>query len=508
MLQFVLRKMHDVLEENIVLFSETDAEKVLAQLKKDIKNYKSIDFYHPRAAELLEQTSKLVSTYLRAMNALKGHTSALSTSPAQARVLQQLENILASLNGKEIKLERLREHIPKGMLDVKRALTITGPFSESEAENTNLLKRLEFIKNFLIQINSQYVAFIQQKTTLNELMWNTTAFYWEKLAEYKALVQHCSNELEHSTLTTSGMFVLECFNAALKQIPSTPTFEYTSARGRAKLLKEFGFYAKEAIACCRKLSKLGKTYFHLPHHNDKYHFDYDPTADLCATGGDCFGQCMTFIGSLMKGDFKLIRPPISLINFQLDQNRPWTVSEKAFIAGAETEVSAESSYDSLQWDDLKSVFSNEAGFLPGCICGLNFTMNDYTRAKRDFTAGHIAVVAKLDQRLSPYKYVVYEKELGAFGLDDEESLELVIKTILDLYLGMNYSKAKLIKYGEASAASYVLLRSIQNVSLTTPRVSEFAGAVFSAKESGEAGGPKVSAPSLGDETSPMLARTS
>lgn len=72
------------------------------------------------------------------------------------------------------------------------------------------------------------------------------------------------------------------------------------------------------------------------------------------------------------------------------------------------------------------------------------------------------VVAKLDTNLNPYKYIIYEKDFGAFGLTDDESLEyLISEQILPLYRGMNYSKIKLVKYGEASTETYDLLNKIK-----------------------------------------------
>jgi len=191
---------------------------------------------------------------------------------------------------------------------------------------------------------------------------------------------------------------------------------------------------------------------------------------------------MSFITSLVNGDFKVLRPPMSLINYQIDQNRPW-IYKKEYIASAETEVSAESIHDSIQWDDIKSVFFDESGFQPGFICGLSFSMNSYTKAQRDFTAGHIAVVAKLDIERSLYKYVVYEKEFGVFGLMDEESLEQVIRAIMALYSGMNYSRVKLRKYGEATDKTYALLNSLiplHSAELSpVVHVNRYAGSIFS-----------------------------
>lgn len=475
--------MHSVIERNQTFFSEAEVGVLLAQLKRDFKNYKSINFYDVQVEKQLEYTASLVITYKAAIRALSDWTETRPSSPEQTRLLQQFKNILTNLSEKESRLARLKEQIPRGMLDVKRALTVTGSLSESEEENTELFKLLSRIKIFLIQINTDYTALIQQKNTLNDLLWTCTSFYWKKLAEYKTLLETSCRKFSTSALTESGLFTHECLTTALTAIPYIPeavlSFESFNNKKRTRFMKKNGFFSPEAVACSNQLSSLGKEHFLLPHHNDRYHFDYDPTADLCETGGDCFGQSMAFITSLVQGDFKILRPPVSLINYQLDQNRPWDFYEKKLITKAETEVSAESRYSSLQWRDLKKVFTNEAGFLYGSVCGLHFSMNEYTRSARDFVAGHILAVAKLDPTRSPYKYILYEKEFGVFGLKDEQSLEIVMKAIMAMYEGMNYSIAKVTQYAEASLATYELMNTIPSIRTPLAR-ADFHGTLFSA----------------------------
>ncbi|HHU0061518.1 TPA: type IV secretion protein Dot, partial [Legionella pneumophila] len=147
--------------------------------------------------------------------------------------------------------------------------------------------------------------------------------------------------------------------------------------------------------------------------------------------------------------------------FQLDQTRNLKF-KKTILGEGETVVSESSPHDSIQWEDMMPVLLDNPYFKPGSLCGVIFSMNDYTKAHREFTAGHIIVLAKLDTKLNPYRYIVYEKDFGAFGLSDDESLEYLInKKILPLYRGLNYSKVKLVKYGKASTETYDLLNEIK-----------------------------------------------
>jgi len=252
-------------------------------------------------------------------------------------------------------------------------------------------------------------------------------------------------------------------------MPSTKVIDTALSKIRNKSVDKtnfvatLGFSDSTAVGCCNRLQRLGKNFFYLPHSNDKYHFDYNPNDDLVGTGGDCFGQSMMIISSLAQGKFKWLCPEAGLLNYQLDQSRPLpSPFTKETIASAETEVSDESEHDSPQWSDLQQVFSDEQ-MKAGDLCGLTFAMNSYTMSQRSFTAGHIAVVAKLDTERSLYKYIVFEKEYGVFGLVDDASLELVVKQIMDMYKGMSYSKAKLVKYGEATDNTYELISSIKPV---------------------------------------------
>lgn len=182
---------------------------------------------------------------------------------------------------------------------------------------------------------------------------------------------------------------------------------------------------------------------------------------MIGTGGNCFGESMMFIQSLSAGKFKRICPESGLINFQIDQTNQLKF-EKQTLGEGETLVSAESKFKSLQWKDIKNVFLENPDFHPGDLCGFIFSMNEYTKSQRDFIPRHIAVIAKLDTKTCPYKYVVFEKELGTFGLVDDESLSyLMSHHLIPLYRGMHYSQIKLVKYGEATKATYQLINSIK-----------------------------------------------
>ena len=98
-------------------------------------------------------------------------------------------------------------------------------------------------------------------------------------------------------------------------------------------------------------------------------------------------------------------------------------------------------------------------------------MNEYTQSQTSFTTGHIAVLASMDVSQSFYKYIVFEKELGVFGVVDDESLEYIfMQQIMAIYGGMNYSKIKLNKYGEATPATYQFISKIKPITEDAPQM--------------------------------------
>jgi hypothetical protein len=249
---------------------------------------------------------------------------------------------------------------------------------------------------------------------------------------------------------------------------------------RQALLNKFGFYSPNALVACTHLITSNKLFFHIPHDEQKRHIDYNPQFDVAETGGNCVGESLMIIHELSIGRLKRLCPEFATINFQLDQTRQLPFG-KVLLGEGETNVSAQSIYHSVHWNDVEKVIISNPLFKDGDLCGLFFSMNEYTSSRRNFTPGHIAVVAKLDVQQSPYKYIVFEKELGVFGLPDDESLEYIVtEHIMALYQGMNYSKIQLTKHGEATAATYHFINSFQPItghgatkSLEQPRNNSF-----------------------------------
>ncbi len=482
MIPYILRKIIKFLESNKILLIQKDAQTLLANAKSDLESFQFINYYHVNAKKQFSDALLMLNEYTSNLLQFKNKNSELPKL-----VSLDLEEIFTLLNRRKTTLETLRNKIPNGILDVKRALSLSGnKFSTIDEENEELINILILLKDYLTNLNKSFMKLVKKGDPLEDVLWNTSIFYWKELQTYRGFLIDVNNYFIKckAHLTTEGVLAARSIKEALNSMPSKTLIDSTLSimnrdkKNKIALLHKHGFCSDVAIDCCLRLKKLKKTYFYLPHDNDKYHFDYNPKQDLAETGGDCFGQSISVILSLIKGQFKWLCPELDLLNYQLEQARtlPPSLSRK-IIANAETEVSSASQYHSIQWNDLARVFNDEQ-LKKDDICGLMFTQNSYTKSQRSFTAGHIAMVAKLDIEKNPYKYIVFEKELGLFGLTDDNSLEIIINAIMALYQNMNYSIAQLVKYGEATDQTYKLLNSIRPFSLSVPVVSPVNVGIF------------------------------
>jgi hypothetical protein len=477
-LKFVLRKIIRLLKDNSSLLIEDREKELLIKANLDLTKYKPINFYAANPEILLKDKLNLLQNYINELTRLADRLKKL---PAQNNAvdafISEISKTLVLLENKQKQLVQIQTKIPEGMLDVKRALYLaksSAALSKSDTEETRLKKNLVVLKHFMSGLNDQYNEVIKQGGSLDSLLLKGADFYWGKLANLTKLVKQTLHCLENcSQLTPAGQLTLRCLKSVLLQIPSKKTInEALDLLKKAKegtsttqtVIQKIGFYAPSSRDACLHLIKSGKQFFHMPHNDSMYHFDYDPTNDIADTLGNCFGESMLFIQALTMGTFKRICPESALINFQLDQSLTLKC-QKQSLGQAETEVSAKSTHQSIQWEDLEKLLLTNSKFNSGDLCGIVFKMNGYTRSQQDVSSGHITVVAKLDTKLSPFKYIVSDKTIGTFGLVDDDSLAYVItELLLPMYEGANYSRAQLFKYGEATKATYTLLKGIKPIS--------------------------------------------
>jgi len=463
--RLILTKMIDLIESIPGLLASDDAQALLEHVQQDLAAFKHLDFYARDAGAQMTRLRVMLQEYAVAIQPFKQLIKTASLpEEEQAGLLTKLAAILMLIESRQEKIKRLQRIIPQGMLDVKRAFVLASEdrCSEKDTEEKVLKNELASLQTFMSGLNKQYTDLVRQGDSFPSFSQAMTRLHWQQLHEYRARVQTLLVRVQAcSTLTPAGNMLHACIKQALNNMPTVKTINRALKLLETGPLNNIGFVAKNGEDTCLYFLKQGKRFFHMPYRDDMYHVDYDPSHDLVATGGNCFGESFMFMHALQAGKCKLSCPELGLINFQLDQSRQLKFGRQT-LGEADTVVTAESENQSVQWDDVKHVFLDNAQFKAGDICGLLFSMNEYTKSQRDFIPGHIAVVAKLDTQLSPYKYILFEKNFGAFGVEDDESLAYLIRDVLmPLYEGMSYSKIKLVKFAEASKETYNLLQSIK-----------------------------------------------
>jgi len=506
MIEFIFYNASRILTEYDHLLIGDHEKALLNKVTLALENYKHINFYALNAEEQINDKLTLIRNYIDEIGPLLNRLQRLSPPDAETKAcITELSSVFTSLTTKKEKLIRLKTKIPEGMLDVKRALLAVecDSLSDSPDENAVLKDRLAILKDFMSNANKEYNLIIKQGGSINVILFETTKLYWMKLREYKNRLIPVIDYIDQcSQLTRTGELVRRCLDNAHGNIPSTNgalkllNKAAKNSINTNHLISKIGFSSVNGRRACAFLKDSGKAFFHMPHNELMYHIDYDPTCDLSEAAGNCFGESMMFIDALSIGRFKRLCPEAGIINYQLEQTRQLAF-KKTPIGEGETDVSADSIHQSLQWEDAKKALIDNPHFNPGDICGMSLSMNAYTQAQKGFMFGHCAVLAKLDVTQSLYKYIVFEKELGIFGLVDDESLEYIFsQQIMAIYEEVNHSKIKLNKYGEATPLTYQFISKIKPI---TKEASQMIAGRIPGKSNThsffEPGNPRSSGPS-------------
>ncbi|HDO9900878.1 TPA: type IV secretion protein Dot, partial [Legionella pneumophila] len=137
MIKDILNTIASLIEENAEVFAGESEKQLLQKVKVDLESFKPINFYALDAEKQIKGALKLIESYCIEMNRILdelNHQS--SVSLANEKLINKIKNILTNLKNKQNKINLLREKIPEGMLDVKRALYIAENsfLSESEPE--------------------------------------------------------------------------------------------------------------------------------------------------------------------------------------------------------------------------------------------------------------------------------------------------------------------------------------------------------------------------------------
>ena len=175
MYQYVLRRISTLLDTQESVFSGMDEKNLLKKVKKDIEQFKHINFYHQNAniqlASALILLNEYSSSLLSLQNKLKENPA---PTTATTEAITELGDILVLLAKRKTKLKNLSTTIPDGILDVKRALWLKGELSSVTGEDEELHRSLELLKNYLTDLNQKYVDLVKSGESLPNLLWKTS----------------------------------------------------------------------------------------------------------------------------------------------------------------------------------------------------------------------------------------------------------------------------------------------------------------------------------------------
>ena len=426
-----------------------------------------------------------------------------------AEITKGKTTLLTSLDKHEI----LTEKIPEGMLDVKRALcfqqelrvlqkkieykknelsqlaegdsrrvalaseiekleeqaqlTPTIKFSTSEAVDHKIKAMLDDLRGLMASSIKGYQDLIVAGGDYNAFLHKTTAFYWESLYLYRetlsAVNDYC---MAASDLTDEGKLVVKCINNAFKQAPKQEAIHFALKKVKdvdKDLKKREKSYNAEKSPPVRFYKNLAATFVDslltkqegkfcfIPYNANSYVLDHPAGTDLAGALGNCFGETQMFLLRINAKEptFNNICPERALLNFQLDQSRKVFGANSSPKELGKFEVRSTDS-EKVGWDTIKNFLIKDVDSKHhGDICLMK--LKGATVPGHHTEVGHAIGFIKM-KNPTPYKYVVYDYNMGAMGFSDDVQLELFIKKIFDTENGGYYPFSKCVfeKVGEVS----------------------------------------------------------
>lgn len=272
------------------------------EIQLEIARIKKIEALRQKPADQITDIDKQqITDFDKEMEALfddKNHTI------NQFKALSQQTTTLQTSLSKHLKL---KEKIPKGMLDVKRALYYQSTliflrneiktktlalskvkegskkrsqlekqiaqleekknkfssikFSESEQIDTTIKNMLADLRKLMAGSIQDYQELITSGGDINVFLHKTTSFYWGNLYLYRKAVNEINEYMQYqdtSELTEEGQLVAECIKSAFKEIPSQTAIEDALAtiNDVDKGKKARGVAYKEDVAISSKETQM------------------------------------------------------------------------------------------------------------------------------------------------------------------------------------------------------------------------------------------------------------
>lgn len=476
-----------LLNENISLQQQIDA---FNSKTPNDPEYKKLDVRRKAVQRNLDYNTKLITKISEGMLDVKRALYILVTKTKLPEVIRKKEeekNNLTNAND----IARLDNEITSLQKKYDSIQLTTSP-----KENKRLFEKFDELKELMSMSIKDYQELVMKGSEYNAHLHLTTAFYWQNLYLYRinvSAIHHYLTSLKKgNALAKEGLFILKCIDSALKEIPSMKiiannlknvrsvaehhlvTREKTYNNNKPKEERPDDnvtrFYNHSVCEIMEKLFQEKKEeekngFFFFPYNPHQYVLDHPAETDLADTLGNCHGEAMVFLIKINapKPTINNICPERELINYQLDQFRPFSAS---FPPETLATVTSPKNGTKLTWDDIKApILESPTSTQYGDLCIIRFSgsIKGY-----DAPVGHRVALIKIKDP-NPYKYVVYDYNFGPFGFQNEEQLEIYFKTLFKYYC--RYTGFELSKQGELSESGYDFINSIEPVAqpdLTKP----------------------------------------
>ncbi|RUR07823.1 hypothetical protein [Legionella sp. km772] len=410
---------------------------------------------------------------------------------------------LSDLNRKLLKHEKIKSQLPKGMQDIKRALSLVNEikaaqlklakkqkeltslsaenpnyftlkteienleeviktlnqrisFSANEKDDKDLKDMLEDMRKLMTTSINGYQKLLTSGGDMNAYLHQTTGFYWENLFLYRKTLEAFNQKLKDTpNLTAKGEELAQCVTKALEDVPSLAAINKAvnavkqvdnklSLRGTKynEKVDEYRvkFYKEGAVSITNTiLEQEDKPFFFLPYNANNYVLDHPAHVDIIGALGNCYGETQMFLKRIncKSPSVNNICPETELMNFQLDQTR-------SLSANPETQgtFTASNPGDFAKWDTIKDFITKPAtSTAHGDVCYLRFS--GARVPGHDADVAHAMGLIKFTNP-DPYKYIVYDYNLGAMGFSTETQLQTFFKQIFEAESGAYYPYSKCV----------------------------------------------------------------
>lgn len=518
----------DVSDLNLVLEREDVQEviKNIAQIEKDRTNLQNIELQLKKDDELEEEDEKM---NFRKRSDLENKKKKLMEK------VQEFDNKLKNIPGtKEIKIDLnsckresnrisgIKEQLPKGMLDIKRALSLLDgimtvksqlrhqkaklrktdlestekinteqkieklelelkqkeasvKFSLSDEDDRKIKEMLHDLRSLMTMSIKDYQKLAVSGGPINAYLHKTTGFYWENLLLYREILSEINEYLKsNKNLSEEGKLVAECISNAFEQMPKIKTIN--SALQKVKKIdgklqeqeKEYDtkvddtsirFYKKPPVKFVERLLNSGADQKSFYIPYNPYNYVLDHPAR--SDFADTCGNCY--------GETQMFLKQINGTSPSINNICPerilinYQLDQTRTIAKGKEEIGtyqATGEGEKVTWSGIKNILTSEvkSGEL-GDVCMI--TLSGAKIPGREKLVGHGIGLIKM-KNPDPYKYVVYDYAFGgAMGFSSDDQLELFFKKIFE-EAGAYYPFKKCVveKVGEVSKQCEQFIQNI------------------------------------------------